>query len=519
MMPHFRNSSHRLRPLHYGFQAVCLGLLSTIGSMNVHAETWTELSGKRSINAKMVGMWEDEVVLLLSDGRRVNVPLNSLNAASRIQAGDLAEELDRSRAALKKELQQAAAKQAAPAPDPLPTPPPGPEYAPPKPNLTPDQAIDTISQQIRAGHLVVIYDALPPSYRSQIDDLIGLTTLKLNPQQWDASLGQLHRIADLIVTRQNWVLSYPALHDPLSEADDLTSSGVAIKNFALPLAGLIRTGMPADAIALEKIRSTGFGPWLHERDAAIAPYLAQLMQQYGASGAQWTVVSSEEDTAILQESAALAPRERSSPRGREGNRPPPARRIEMKRVEGFWIPAAMASGFEQWVKQQTTALESYEEGQMSLSDWLGGQHATIPTTPAATRPNQPGGEFEPAMGPEEMESMTPSEPRYEEPEMMEEPEMLENSEMFDEPAMGYGPSGGSRSRTAEPEMLQPAAITPELVGTILQSIGVLGPMIDPLESAGNAAAFHQAAEQLIAPIEGMLSLLQTDHAGRNPTRN
>lgn len=446
----------------------------------------------------MLGMWEDQVVLVLSSGRRVNVPLNSLNANSRLQADRILTQLKKDRNALAEELRRGAAVQAAPAPDPIPSPPAAPQYQPPTANLAADQAIDRIARQISEGHFVVIYDALPPEYRQQIDALASLTTTKLDPTTINEPLNQLRRIADLVVTRQNWILSHPRLQDSAAESDELTATGETIRNLALPVAGLVRAAIPVDEVSLEKIRETGFGIWLHQRDAAIAPYLAPIVSQYTEPGSNWSVVLEENSTAILEKPGPV--REQSSMSSNFGGNASGvsnAIRIELKKVDGFWIPAALAEGFDEWVQQQTAALESHEDGAMPMSDWLGGEYVTAPTAPVAAVANdrfgsgrENNGFDDPSMYSGSDESM----------EMMESSDGMESS--------GY-PSeyGGASSANVAPKMIEPSTLTPQLIGTILQSIGAYGAMISPLESANDDASFHQAADQLIGPIEGVLSIM------------
>lgn len=54
------------------------------------AEEWTSLGTNRTVQAAFLGMWQDSVVLRMSDGRRVVIEKAKLDAASRMQADDLA---------------------------------------------------------------------------------------------------------------------------------------------------------------------------------------------------------------------------------------------------------------------------------------------------------------------------------------------------------------------------------------------------------------------------------------------
>src|SRR6056297_1466286 len=208
-------------------------------------ETWTSLTGNRSVQARMLGLWNDQVVLILGDGRRVSVPMDSLVAESRIQARKIAQTLDQQRQTLRGELESVAAAEAAPAPHPLPTPPAAPAYTPPRQGQSPSQFVDAIQDQLQAGHLIVIYDSLPPSYRTQLDGLIQLAMRKVRPSEFDDAVGQLHRLADLIVTRQNWLRSYPRLNDG-GQPPQLNATGEVINELVIPVAGLLRAAIAPD---------------------------------------------------------------------------------------------------------------------------------------------------------------------------------------------------------------------------------------------------------------------------------
>ncbi|EMI47147.1 hypothetical protein [Rhodopirellula sp. SWK7] len=452
---------------------------------NVNAETWTSLSGDRSIEAEMVGMWDNQVVLILPSGQRINVPINSFEASSRIQAGKIADRLQREREALTEEIKRIAAIEAAPAPDPIPAPENASEYSPPSADMGPQEAFDAIAQQIRNGHFVVIYDALPPKYRSQIDELAQLTSNKLEPQGLADSLNQIHRLADLIVTRQNWIRTHHRLHDPASDADDLTQIGEAFNKLVLPMAGLLRTALPADEVSLDRIRSEGFGRWLHERDEVISPYLAVLMDSYSAPSMQWSLLKTKDDTAILEK-----PIPQTSERNPSRSNSNQSRKIALKKVDGYWIPTAIADGFDEWVRQRTEELQAVEDASMNVSQWLGGQYVSVPTSP--TRPTR-NSEFD----------QYGDRSQYDDPSEYDEMEYMEDdfggSSYPDDDMYGY-------SNTTKPKMIEPPAITAEMIGSVLQSVGGFVSMTAPLEQATDAASFHRAVDQITGSIEGILSM-------------
>ncbi len=496
-----------------GLLVLCVLVPSSFETGSIRAETWTNLDGDRSIQARMIGMWNNQVVLQLEDGRSVNVPMDKLIAASRIQAGKIAERLKQQRQSLTNEIKDAAAKEAAPAPDPLPVPPAAPAYQRPKADMAPDDALESIREQFQNGHLVVIYDALPPAYRQQLDGLVRLTLTKLDPNSLIQPLSQLHGLADLVVSRQNWILSEPQLHEGTGGTGDLNAAGELVIKFALPAAGLIRASLPTDPEGLKQIQSMGFGAWLHQRDEMIAPYAAPLLEEYSSPAGQWSVVETKDDTALLEKpgaaevtSSGTAGSSSSaygeSYPGQGNSRANPM--IALKRVEGFWVPADVADGFDAWVAEQTAALESFGDASMSLSDWLGGSFVTVPVVATAPPPAARAGQnsYDPYNDPYENQSgSSSSSSSYGSSDGY-------GAGSYDSGSYDTGGYGESVSSGGSPSgKLEPIAITPAVIGSILQSVGDFQSMFKPLEAATDEKAFHAAAEQLIGSIRGLMSLM------------
>ena len=184
---------------------VILVTSSLLALPSVFAETWTSLRGSHSVDAKMVGMWGDSVILQLSNGRRVTVKLNDLRSESRIQARELAESLNSSRLDRINKLKGQATAAAAPAPDPLPVPPAAPEYVALQPNQSSNNFFAQFDQAIASGHVLAIYDSLPPSYRQDVNDIVKASAQRMDPATWYGLVGTIQRLGELIETRQKVV--------------------------------------------------------------------------------------------------------------------------------------------------------------------------------------------------------------------------------------------------------------------------------------------------------------------------
>ncbi len=306
--------------------AMFLSLTTAIGTPVIgtpaQAETWTNLRGTASVEARMIGMWNGNVVLEMDGSRRVTVPLDALRSESRIQAQELWQEIQRTRGSRVEELAAQASAAAAPAPNPIPKPAPAAPYQKPVANAKVADFLQNYDEQVAAGHyLLARFDVLPPSYRNDIDEIVKLAAAKIDPATWHSVITSLHELGDLVVTRQNWFFSSPRLADLPPEDLDL------LQQKLLLVAGMLSDGFQPDAWQLDKFQSMDLGQWLAERDQAIAPYLAALMQQQDVSAARhFGVVSETADAAQVKMSQATI----------ESN-------VKLAQVEGYWVPESVAS--------------------------------------------------------------------------------------------------------------------------------------------------------------------------------
>ncbi|TWU59770.1 hypothetical protein Poly51_00420 [Rubripirellula tenax] len=312
----------RLRFLATGIACAGFGM-ATIGSSTASAESWTDLRGTRTIEARMIGMWGDNVMLELQNGNRVSVNMNALRSESRIQAQQLSRELKRTRGERVAELQGQAIEAAAPAPTPIPVPPPAPAYVLPTADTTVDAWLKQIESSVRDGHVRAIYDALPPSYRADVNEIVKTAAEKMDAETWQSTVGTLHQLGDLIVTKQRWFLSSPRIKNlPPSEFDTVNEE-------VMTLAGALRMGLAPDVTSLNQLRSKPFDQWLSTFDKASSSYIAQLFNDVGGlSSRTVTVDSTKDDTAIV-----------SIDQGGKKSR------VTFTKVEGYWVPKSLADNW------------------------------------------------------------------------------------------------------------------------------------------------------------------------------
>ena len=314
-------------------------LLACSWSSFAAAESWTDLNNTRTIEAEMLGLWNDSVVLLLDDGRRVTVNLSALKAESRIQAQRLAAEKKTFRTGMVNEIKGKAKAASAPAPNPIPKPPAAPAYVQPQPNTPIIQHLQMIDDQVRAGHIITYFDALPPSYRQGVSDLVKLGARKIDATSFQGLMGSIHKIGDVIVTRQRWVFSHPRLESMGADAEP-------IEEVVLLLAGFLRDGFNPAAMDLNQLETTPFRDWLMQRDLAMAPYIAELNSFAGSfSQPSYELVSEQGDVAKVKTTVGQV-----------------TSTVDFANIEGFWIPKEWSDKWEENIAKTRSEIERTPNG-------------------------------------------------------------------------------------------------------------------------------------------------------------
>lgn len=323
-------------------------LVGLLAVPSASAESWTDLRGTQTIEAQMLGMWGDSIVLRMSNGKRVSVKLSSLRGDSRIQANRLNKEILAQQKDRVQELASQRVSAAAPAPDPLPQPPAAPPYEPPQKDAAIDKFLTQVDDAIASGHLVAIYDSLPPSYRRDVDELVKLAATKCDRANFQTLVSTLQRTGDLVVTRQRWLLSSPRVQAlPPSTLETMERQFIT-------LAGIARVSLGDPEMSLDKLQSVPFGEWIKSMDEKISPYVAQLNKQAsGNVGRDITVESAEGDRATVMVTTDTGEQTQT-----------------FKKVEGYWVPESLAMGWADLVKAKTKEFSEAKNGSI-LGEYAG----------------------------------------------------------------------------------------------------------------------------------------------------
>ncbi|EMI15467.1 hypothetical protein RMSM_07609 [Rhodopirellula maiorica SM1] len=194
--------------------------------MQPQAETWTDSTGKFSIDAKFIGVEGQSIVLLKDNGTKISVPIARLSLDSRNQARKAYGQMTNQ---LKQPVTPTAASASAVAPTvnrTLDFEPPTPLPVDPMPafpdNLSVRETIDFAKQQILAGHPEVLWYALPAEMRATFDDDRFRSEVSPFIDQSTALQSQVEPVVfkaiEVLVTKKPFVLGSPLLEQVPAEA-------------------------------------------------------------------------------------------------------------------------------------------------------------------------------------------------------------------------------------------------------------------------------------------------------------
>ncbi|WP_146402061.1 hypothetical protein [Planctomycetes bacterium CA13] len=251
--------------------AAFFSVLGLFACANASAEIWTDLRGRYEVEADLLGVWENNAILRMPDGRRVSVELNNLRSESRIQAQNLAKKRQTQQAEFVREIEKQVEIANLAAPDPLPQPKKVATYQPLEEGAEPLAALEHTASQVAAGHeLLARYDALPTKYREDIDALVKLAAAKPDAATLQSTLTSFSELGSFVESHQNWIFDHPRLQT-LDEGTRET-----VRELVLGIAGIMKTAFAPEALNLNELKSSPFRDWLVAQDASIAPYMKQV---------------------------------------------------------------------------------------------------------------------------------------------------------------------------------------------------------------------------------------------------
>ena len=321
------------------------------------SESWTDNTGNFQVDARFVDFDGDILVLQKKAGNTIRVPARRLSTESVV----LARKLAGTATSTTPSFQTADRPESGP-----------PQVAPPRPatanattrspqeaaDTTPEAAVRTLLNAIEAGDLAVMWSQLPPTYQTDVNEVVHTFGQNMDPGIWNLGIGVAQKAVKILQTRQQFITQAPALSSLPVDPETITESlDVPLKALTLLL--------NSDLADVEKLQTLDLAAFARGQGTEIAGQLSKLptsmpdelnsltlgaglrvnVQQAKQAfesivNAKVKNVQQTENTATLQ----------MSPENGD------TATIEMVLVEGKWIPTDLANEWDAQMAAAKTAL-------------------------------------------------------------------------------------------------------------------------------------------------------------------
>lgn len=304
---------------------------------------WVDISGKYTVTAKFRRLDGDAVILRLTDGRDMRIPLDRLSSESVEQAKAMA-----SGRFAAKEKANAESASATPASAPSST-----SSSPDSgtlDNLDAKPFVDRIMSDVKQSRFITVWDAIPAQKQKDIEDLVGSFAKQLDSRTFEMVRKTRNTVFEIARKQQQFVLNSAVLAYPPEQKAILEKSYPA---FVSQLESLLpkeffdnKRLQKGDLRALLSEWSTGLVTSTEEFAKTVPegnPLRNQLM---GGSDIPYSVENVSSSEAKLKMKLNTTPG--------------PLQEVEIPliRSEGRWLPKDMVNGWESTMGQAKAAIAS-----------------------------------------------------------------------------------------------------------------------------------------------------------------
>lgn len=222
---------------------------------------------------------------------------------------------------------------------------------PGSPSKTAEEVVNEAAQGLASHQPRVLWDALPKSYRTDVEDIVHELARKMDKDLWNKGFALADKVVLVLKTKKELLLSLKMLNNSPVNTAQLSGNWDAV----VGIAEIIAKSELAD---LEKLKHLDMGNFLSGTGAEFMKRLDALSRLENEENAavvsrqlksvKTTVLQSEKDTARVK---IEIPGEASW-------------EIPFVKVEGKWVPKSMA---DQWKVEIDRAKKSIAEWSTSLT--------------------------------------------------------------------------------------------------------------------------------------------------------
>jgi hypothetical protein len=213
--------------------------------------------------------------------------------------------------------------------------------AEPKIPDTADGTIKTVATQLADSHPEILWEALPPSYRADINELTATFAQKMDPQLYDRTMAVMSRAVQVLQEKKEIILQSETMAMTPGDAEEKAQalgSGLA----------MAQTVLDSEIMTLQGLGALDWENFLATTGASLMQQVSTIEMEEGTNPM--------DELRELQVETIEASAETATVRISAGDEEP--EEVEMVRVEERWVPAEMA---EQWPEMMANARQKLEE--------------------------------------------------------------------------------------------------------------------------------------------------------------
>jgi hypothetical protein len=320
----------------------CLLGLGTFVAMasTVSAEEWTSLENNQTVQGAFLGMWQDNVVLRLSNGRRVVVAKAKLTAESRMQADDLAAAMQQNRQRRIDELSASSSSTVMPTVEPA------------KPyNALPQSAglkefVEAASKELEAGHVRVLWDALPTKFQNDLKEVVQLANQSGDDQAFLVNQRLAAQLGRTLLAQREFFFNYPAMEQIPPPVMDM------VRKMYSPTAGIISVMGDKEVMSFDMMKEGNLDSIIANMDEKLAPHIAEILRNIPIDFNPLASLTNINANAVTMDADDVGSIRITTPDGQDQT-------LQFLRIDGKWLPKGMASDWDNLmveVRQQANVL-------------------------------------------------------------------------------------------------------------------------------------------------------------------
>lgn len=247
---------------------------------------------------------------------------------------------------------------AAPAPPPGPAQPPAPVAT----ELGPAQAVRTVLTGIQDGQANVIWEYLPPTFQSELEQIVQEFAASMDPEVWQRAFATLQRVLNVARTKKELLIKNPALNLGQLDQPQLNESWGAV----IDLLEILVQGELANLDQLKTFEGKLFFKGTGTRFLKQLRKLSAKDPQDPLASldtSQVTLVEVTGDRATVQ-IPAMSPADDGTAE--------PGVQAELVKIEGKWFPVAISDALREALRQAHELLDSLKSQDLAKNrqHWL-----------------------------------------------------------------------------------------------------------------------------------------------------